>query len=394
MRRTTPPARRLAVSVLVIGAFIAAAPPSLRATTPELRLTDSYDQQIAQLQQQYDSLGTQLQGLQGQESAADAQAAAVQGQIASTEAQVAQAQAQIDQLNLALAQTAEAIQTDTTRLAGEKTQLTQLTVLIYTEGGTGVVAGLVDSHSIADFMEKLDSATEVGQQFQKVITEVRADQQRLNALQQTQTTELAHATQAAEQLQALQVELQAQETELRQQVASLGGQAAALVGQRQSLLSQIATVKAQQEAAAAAAAAAAARAAAAAAAAARGSGGGGLCGGVLCPFAFGLIADSFPWGQCTWYVASLRSVTWWGNADEWFGNARSQGYSTGSTPKVGSIVVWGPGNGYSWFGHVAYVVAVDGPSDFWVDEANYSEIPGQLDSREVTTLGDVEGFIY
>jgi len=392
LRRTTRPAGRLVISILVIGAFVAAAPPSSRATTPGLRLTDSYDQQIAQLQQQYDSLGTQLRGLQGQEAAADTQAAAVQGQIASTEAQVAQAQAQIDQLNLALAQTAEAIQTDTAHLAGEKTQLTQLTVLIYTEGGNGVVAGLVDSQSIADFMDKLDSATEVGQQFQKVITEVQADEQRLNVLEQTQTTELAHATQAAEQLQALEVELQAQETELKQQVAGLGGQAAALVGQRQTLLSQIATVKAQQEAAEAAAAAAAARAAAAAAA--RGSGGGGLCHGVLCPFAFGSIADSFPWGQCTWYVASLRSVTWWGNADEWLGAARSQGYTTGSTPKVGSIVVWGSGNGYSWFGHVAFVVAVGGPSDFWVDEANYNEIPGQLDSREVTTLSDVEGFIY
>jgi hypothetical protein len=40
------------------------------------------------------------------------------------------------------------------------------------------------------------------------------------------------------------------------------------------------------------------------------------------------------------------------------------------------------------------VVAVDGPSDFYVDEANYAEIPGQIDMRQVTTLSDVEGFIY
>jgi surface antigen len=70
------------------------------------------------------------------------------------------------------------------------------------------------------------------------------------------------------------------------------------------------------------------------------------------------------------------------------------GYSTGSTPKPGAIVVWGPGNGYSYYGHVAYVVSVVSPTNFYVDEANFDEIPGNIDSREVTTLNDVEGFIY
>jgi surface antigen len=377
----------------VIGAFVAAAPPSVRVSLPPIRLTDSYDQQISQLQQQYGTLGTQLQGLQGSEATANAQAAAVQQQISATEAQVEQVQAQIDQLNLALARTDEAIQVDTAHLGSEKAQLAQLMVVIYTAGGTGVVSGLVDSQSIADFMEKLDSATTVSQKFRQLIAQVQADEQRLSLLQQTQQGQINQAAQAESQLEALQARLQGQETELKQEVASLGSQAASLVDQRQSLLSQIATVRAQQQAAEEAAAAAAARAAAAAAAHGSG-GGGGSCGDVLCPFAFGSIADSFPWGQCTWYVASLREVPWWGNADEWLANAQALGYSTGRTPKAGAIVVWGGGDGYSRYGHVAYVVGVEGPSDFYVDEANYNEIPGQLDSREVTTLSDVEGFIY
>lgn len=62
---------------------------------------------------------------------------------------------------------------------------------------------------------------------------------------------------------------------------------------------------------------------------------------------------------------------------------------------MGAIVVWGPGHGYNrLYGHVAYVVAVSGPSDFEVNEANYFLIPGQVDARQVTTLNDVEGFIY
>jgi len=372
---------------------VAATPPAGRVALRGIRLTDSYDQQITQLQQQYDSLGTQLQSLQGSEAAANAQAAAVQQQIAATETQIAADQAQINQLNLALAQTEEAIEVDTAHLAAQKAQLTELTVEIYTEGGTGVVDGLVDSQSIADFMEQLDSATTVSQKVQTLMAQVEADEQTLAVLEQTQQTHLTQDAQAESQLESDQATLQAQETELKQQAASLGGQAAGLVSQRNSLLGQIASVRAQQQAAEEAAAAAAAEAAAAAAAA-QGSGGSGMCGGVLCPFAFGTIPDSFPWGQCTWYVASLREVPWGGNADSWLGNAAAMGYDTGSTPKAGAIVVWGSGNGYSYYGHVAYVVAVVSPTDFYVDEANFAEIPGQIDSREVTTLNDVEGFIY
>ncbi len=386
MRFTTRLTRKLAVSVLAIGAVAAAMPPSERVALPPVRLANSYGDQISQLQSQYDTLGTQLHSLQGSEATANAQAAAVQQQIDSTQAQVAQTQTQIVQLNLALAQTAEAIQVDTVHLNGEKAQLTQVMVVIYTAGGTGVVAGLVDSQSIAELMEKLGSATAMSQKFQQLIAAVKADEQRLTALRQTQQAQLAQAAQAESQLETLEAQLQGQEAQLKAQVASLGAQAAGLINQRQSLLDQIATVQAEEQAAAEAAAAAAAAAAA-------GGGGGGSCGAALCPFAFGDIPNSFPWGQCTWYVASLREVTWWGNADAWLGNAQAQGYSTGSTPKPGSIVVWGSGGGYSYYGHVAYVVGVISSTDFYVDEANYNGL-GQVDARQVTTLNDVEGFIY
>jgi peptidoglycan hydrolase CwlO-like protein len=386
LRLTTRLTCKLAVSLLAIGVVAAAAPPSARVALPPARLTDSYSDQIGQLESQYDTLGGQLQSLQGSEAAANAQAAAVQQQIDTTQSQVAQTQAQITQLNLALAQTAEAIQVDTAHLNSEKAQLTQVMVVIYTAGGTGVVAGLVDSQSISELMEKIGSATAISQKFQQLIKEVKADEERLAALQQTQQAQLAQAAQAESQLEALDAQLQGQEAQLKAQVASLGAQAAGLINQRESLLDQIATVQAEQQAAAEAAAAAAAAAAA-------GGGGGGSCGDALCPFAFGDIPDSFPWGQCTWYVASLREVTWWGNADAWLANAQSQGYSTGSTPQPGSIVVWGSGNGYSYYGHVAYVVGVVSPTDFYVNEANYDGL-GVVDARQVTTLNDVEGFIY
>ncbi len=107
---------------------------------------------------------------------------------------------------------------------------------------------------------------------------------------------------------------------------------------------------------------------------------------------------SFAFGDCTWYVATQRAVTWGGNADQWWANAAAAGYLEGQTPKVGSIVVWGPnvpGESYG-YGHVAYVEAVQG-NRFEVSEMNFG-VPGggwdRVDYRWVTNGAGYLGFIY
>jgi peptidoglycan hydrolase CwlO-like protein len=387
-------ARRLAVALLAATAVAVAAPGGRGVLG--VRLADSYTQRIAALQAQYNQVGSQIGALHGQEAQVSAQVAAVQSQIAQTQTRLAAVQSQITQLNLELAETQQAIITDTAHLESQERQLSRLMIQIYTVGGTNVVDGLVDSKNINEFMDQLDSATTVSNKFQQLITEVRADQARLEVLKAEQQGELDQANNAQTQLQTLQSQLQVQQAQLTAQEAALTGQAAVLASQRNVILGQISQVRAQQRAAEEAAAAAAARAAAAAAARARGGSGGGSCGGALCPFAFGPEPDGFPYGQCTWYVASLRYVDWSGNADDWFANAQAAGHPTGSTPRPGAIVVWGPGNGYSSYGHVAYVRYVSGPSDFTVDEDNWFDTaPNDTpDQREVTTLWDVEGFIY
>lgn len=85
---------------------------------------------------------------------------------------------------------------------------------------------------------------------------------------------------------------------------------------------------------------------------------------------------AFAFGDCTWYVATQRKVTWGGNADQWWANAAAAGYPEGQTPEVGSIVVWGPdvsGESYG-DGHVAYVEAVE-PGKFEISEMNF-DAPG------------------
>jgi hypothetical protein len=105
--------------------------------------------------------------------------------------------------------------------------------------------------------------------------------------------------------------------------------------------------------------------------------------------------NRFDWGYCTWWVAQRRTVTWMGNAIEWYGNAQAQGYAVGDTPAPGAILVrrsavWG---GY---GHVAYVESVEGTT-FTVSEMNVAGL-GQLSTRTYDMANDPPpgfvGFIY
>lgn len=100
--------------------------------------------------------------------------------------------------------------------------------------------------------------------------------------------------------------------------------------------------------------------------------------------------NRFPWGYCTWYVASRRHVPWRGNAWQWYGNAQAYGRPVGKVPVVGAIMVtW-----ESSVGHVAYVERVNSDGSFTVSEMNYVGY-GRISSRTVTTRSvPLIGFIY
>jgi peptidoglycan DL-endopeptidase LytE len=99
--------------------------------------------------------------------------------------------------------------------------------------------------------------------------------------------------------------------------------------------------------------------------------------------------NRFPWGYCTWYVASKRHVPWRGNAHAWYGNSIAYGRSVGKVPVPGSIMVtW-----ESPVGHVAYVESVSG-NTFTVSEMNYTGY-GRVSRRTITTSSvPLIGFIY
>ena len=107
----------------------------------------------------------------------------------------------------------------------------------------------------------------------------------------------------------------------------------------------------------------------------------------------GGFADHFPFGQCTWWAAYNRRVTWTGNAGDWLDNAQAQGVVTSREPSFGAIVVYRRGGRYSaLYGHVAVVIAV-GSGTYTVSEMNAVGW-GQVSTRRIAWPDwQVDGFI-
>ena len=101
------------------------------------------------------------------------------------------------------------------------------------------------------------------------------------------------------------------------------------------------------------------------------------------------VGNSFPYGYCTYYVASQRPIPWRGNAGTWLSGARAAGFATGATPQVGAIIV----TSESAAGHVGIVSAVDG-DQITITEMNYHGF-GVISSRTISTsYGAIKGYIY
>jgi peptidoglycan DL-endopeptidase CwlO len=343
---------------------------------------DQFTHQIQSLTAQANALSREIATLSHGSSVAAGNALASEQAISNTQTELAQAQLQLDHANQALADTTKQLEVVRVQYNTDQTDLSQLLVHVYELSDDGTITAiLVDSKSLQDAMDTLTSIDQVSNRVQTLVTQIKGQKDQLDALALQQTHDQATATQLVNNLQTLGTQQQTEELAYTHQASTLKGKAATLLVQLRGVQTKIAQVRREQEAAAAAAAAAA------------GAGAAHVIGNALPPFAFGPRVDGFPWGQCTWYAASLRNVNWSGNAWEWAATARNAGRPEGMTPRVGSLVVFGPGHGYSGFGHVAYVVSVQSGHSFTIDEGNYLGL-GVIDQRHVGSLYDVEAFIY
>lgn len=82
--------------------------------------------------------------------------------------------------------------------------------------------------------------------------------------------------------------------------------------------------------------------------------------------------------QCVSYTAwkvlqkTGYAPRYWGNANQWPGSARAAGFTTGSTPRVGSIGVISAGQ----YGHVVWIEAVNDDGTVDVSQYNYFNAGG------------------
>ena len=368
---------RLAVAAGVIAVVVAGSPLSQVHVA-----ADRFTQQIQSLSAQARALAQEIASLSHASSAALGSALATAQSISKTQGELAQAQVQLDRANQNLADTTRQLEVVRGEVAVDQNQLAQLLVRVYELTYDGSITKiLVDSRSFQDAMDTLRSVDQVSSRVQTLITQIRGKRDQLTSLQKQQTHDQQQADALVASLVVLAGQQQTEEATFKQQASTLKGKAATLLVQYRGVQSRIAQVRRAQAAAAAAAAAAAGRGAAR------------VIGNALPPFAFGPQNDWFPWGQCTWYAASLRNVTWNGDAWAWAWTAAAAGRPTGMRPRVGALVVFGPGNGYSGFGHVAYVVAVQSRTSFTIDEGNFLGL-GVIDQRQIWSLFDVEAFIY
>ena len=347
------------------------ASPQPDPTTPPNPATAALEQQATALEQRILSLQLQSAPLLYEAVQAQQRAAAAQAQLAQEQLALAAA-------NVALAHTTAGLDGVRADLAHDRERLANLVLTTYeaNEGNTALIA-LVNSTNLAQTIDTLVSYSQMTDSMAGLVQRVRGEAERLGQLQSKQEAEQRDAQRQVDSVRAQQEQAMQSEASYQKQASHLTGPAAQLTQQLQGVLAQLAAAEGKQLESVTLNGTASA-----------------TTDGALPPFAFGPRVDDFAWGQCTWYVASLVTVTWGGDAWEWISAAAAQGTPEGMIPQPGALVVWSPnGGGSSSIGHVAYVETVVSPTSFIVDEANWEGL-GVVDKRLVASLDGVEGFIY
>ncbi|MGH7640971.1 MAG: CHAP domain-containing protein [Candidatus Dormibacteria bacterium] len=373
---------RLAAQLGVFAMVVAVA--SLVTTSPA---SASYESQIQALQQQEAGLQGQLGSLQGQAAVAGQQAAQLGGQIQATEQQLAAAQTALTNATDALAQTQGKIATTQAHIVTDRTELSQLISQLYKHGAhDSITSALVNSGGIAQFVDATLQLQTLNKDFANLTQDLIQAEAALKVLQKQQQVQEATVAAQVQSLQTQQAQLQQEQAQYQAEQEQLSGQAAQMAADIQSDNSQIVTLESEEVATNVP----------------EGSLGAeeGRIISISGPPGPSPYPDGYPFGQCTWYVATQTNVPWepHGNADGWVRLDQDYGsYSVGMTPQVGSMVVFAGDQPYypSSAGHVAWVIAVINPHTFIVREANVVNYgSGDVDTREIYTTEGVLGFIY
>lgn len=281
-------------------------------------------------------------------------------------------------------------------------------------GATNYISAIIDADSISDAIGRVVAIREFVSASESMLKQQEEDKSSLEKKQEENQAAINTVWENQKTLAANEVALKTQQAELEVAQINLAVQLTTAENEKSALLQE----KAAAEAAAAAAAAAekAAREQAAAAAAAQAQSAQAVQAQppvaqvtptvVTSPTAAPVAvasssakvtysaSNTYPAGQCTWGVKALAPWVgnYWGNAGQWLGSARSAGYSTGTTPQVGSVAVWTN----SYYGHVAVVTAVHSDGTIEVMECNMDGTGTQpiANYRGAFNPSSIAGYIY
>ena len=104
--------------------------------------------------------------------------------------------------------------------------------------------------------------------------------------------------------------------------------------------------------------------------------------------------------NCTWYAWKMAyekgkvTLPGWGNAKQWYNEAKNDGYKVGKAPKANSIVVWG---NWTEFGHVGYVEKIEGENIYVWDSTGPcidKEEPEFIECMSNSTNEDTDKICY
>ena len=290
----------------------------------------SLGSRIAQLQSQEASLRSQLSSIRGAASVAGQQAAATQQQVAATEAALAQEEQAFNRANAALATTNEQIATTQAQIVVDRSQLGELVTELYQSGNSdNLSSALADSSGVAQLVNNVLQLQTVGQQFSVLTQKLVTDKGDLQARKVAQTRQEQQVRGLEANLQNRAYALQSQEAQFNQQASTLSGQAGQIASQIKQVSDQIQTLEAEQAAIGSYTGPA-------------GSEGGTILGVYPAPNPpYATSPNNYPWGQCTWYVATQTEVPWapFGNGGQWVSEDYAAGspYPVGMTPRVDSM---------------------------------------------------------
>ena len=324
--------------------------------------------QVSALQAQREALQQQSAALGPERAAAlsalaDAEAVLheLQGELSHNAAHLADLQRQQDTTKAKIATTNKSI-------AEQRALLDHLTRGQYKKMSSADELSMIfGSENFGQLINNVMASASINRRISDASRKLKAQEAELTGLSQ----QLAEKQTAAN---AVQDQLAQENAKQMVMVADHDARISKLDGDQKTILRQISSVNKQI---------AQAQAPPAFSSSSANGGGSGSCG------------NHFTYGYCTWYVANRRCIPWFGNADEWYANARSYGYPEGKEARVGAVAVWGPGSGYGGVGHVAYVESVDG-GGFTVSEYNYTYGWNHYDTRYVSygNTGPLYGFIY